>query len=500
MKTISKCITAVLFRLTASIGKSKGQDSLSGKLKTNRLSQISRHDPTKNYSTQRSRIKLKRNPKWFVRFARMAGYSVFILFSANSYLTTTVHAASIVETFKELNPEYHQEFKSDLYEVWVKPIWHNSSDAWELDGVPDSDFPFSPVAKGFEKSFTYKSINDVKSNDDDEHSKCYQYYYKHITTGENESISEEVQFRSESIPDLDSNDIEGTGCDRDSENEYNDVYKTMTHSNNWTTFDVGDENDGSHFGAVRVYIQLNTGYSTTIEKIKYDIRPSHTVIAEDSEDTLATDYKYIKVRRFGEEYVRVGSKLYLKKVLVLDVLQPQGKKWSGQFFVGFNNAKIVRNVLNPYNSSINFNEDTLEKHPLFIFANPLPDWYRNLGDKSGYDGCPKLSDGNLGLPNDFYTPFGWDPGMVVETATYLGNDGVLYDEIDEEDGSIRKVHDLILKNNSKRLCIPGGVYVKGRIIHNYNYHPDLSPGDSKNYNNAKGVKNSWSGHIIRYSY
>ena len=524
MKTISKCISAVLFRLTASIGKSKGQDSLSDKLKTNRLSQACRHDPTKNYSTKKSGAKLKRNPKWFVRFARMAGYSVFILFSVNSYLTTTVHAASIVKTFKGLDPvndnKNYKELKSDIYEVWVKPIWYKKPfPEYDgiLDGVPNFDAPFNPEANGFKKSFTYKSVNDVRSNDADEHSRCYQYYYQ-LKDDDSNPIGP-VQFRSESIRDENSESCNVAlikpGRPADNADAYENI---MTHTNNWTTFDVGNDVDlgtdaDSYLGAVRVYIQLNSGHDESNQEIEYDIRPKHSV-TEDEENTLGNNYKYIKVRKFGEEYVMDGLNLLLKNVLVLDVLQPQGSDWSGQFSVSFNDAKIIDDIKSPYNAiaeyseDVNFQNKELKKHPLFIFANPLPKWYRYTANKSDYDGCPKPYDDLtlLGLPNGFYTPPNWkiedtdEYGKVVDTATELDADGVLNTDANDKDGSIRKVDDFILKSNSKRLCIPGGVYVKGRIIHNNKYHTDqglklregdpdtLSPGHNNKHNNATGVK------------
>lgn len=514
MKTISKCISAVVFRLNGAFGKSNGQDSLSDKLKTNRLSLICRHDPENKYCAHRSEIKLKHKPKWLVRFTRMAGYSLFILLSANSYLTTTVHAASIVETFAPLEKNFHDNYKSDIYEVWVKPIWYKKIFD-ELVGNPDSKVPFDPVSKGFEKSFTYISVNDIATNDTDNHSQCYQYFYDHPgPTGE--TSDDEVQYRFESIPD-DSNN-KGDHCDNsDKKGRDEEAYEVMTHSNNWTTFDVGNDVDINNnvklnLGAVRIYIQLNSGHDLTNKGIKYDIRPKHAV-TEDKEHTLGTDHKYIKVQKLSGVYVEEDSKLVFKKVLVLDVLQPRGTEWSGQFNVSFVNedptkkVTIIEDIKHPY-ASHSFEGELLEKHPLFIFANPLPKWYHIIADKSNYHGCPITqtdlllpnSDLELLPPNNFFTPSGWKPGLVVKTITKLDKDGVLSDVSDS-----RIVDDLILKTYSKRLCIPGGVYVKGRIIHNNEYHTDdglkltdvnhkLSPGDTGDYNlpqsrnNAKGVK------------
>ena len=419
-----------------------------------------------------------------------------------SFLLTTANAASIVETFEELNLEFHKEYKSDIYEVWVKPI-HPDQEFTELNGEPNPDEIFKPWTKGFKKSFTYKSINDITSDNTDTNSKCFQYYYNHpdpTLVIEDESIEKEhrdakldanpIQFRSESIPD-NNNDH----CDV-SENRrklYNNAYNVMTHTNNWTTFDVGNDSDSS-VGAVRIYIQLNSQHRYSGKDIKYDIRPKHAVTASQN-ITLGQNHKYIKVQKSGKEYVKSGSITRLKKVLVIDVLQPIGTQWSGQFNVSFNDTATVDKDNNsaPY----------LHKHPLFIFTNPLPKWYFRLTNRSQYNGCPDPNQ-NLGLPNNFYTPEDWVPGRVVETKTFLDKDGILNDQIGAS--SVRQVNDFILKKYSKRLCIPGGVYVKGRIIHNNRYHtnhglklksdhPNLSPGDSGNYNpakrkfnNAKGVK------------
>ena len=517
MKIISKNINAVLFRLTNTIAKSKNLSTLSDKFKTGRLLPRYEDDSVTNQTLKIPRVKYKHKTRSFVRFARVAGYSIFILFTANGLLASTAHADSIVETFRGLDPDLHSEYKSDIYEVWVKPIWHNLTDAWELDGKPNSNYPFNPEAKGFKKTFTYKSVNDIATNDTDDHSKCYQYYYDHPNPPKDADglVTDSIQFRSESIPDKDSTDCK---VNSDQQRRYDDAYKVMTHTNNWTTFDVGHENVDSKLGAVRIYIQLNTGYSKDIKNIVHDIRPYH-VVTEEPSYKLGGNNKYIKVMALGEEYVRNGSKLHLKKVLVLDVLQPQDTKWSGQFYIGFKNAEITRDIINPYNTSINYKNEKLDDHPLFIFANPLPKWYYILANKSDYDGCPKthadfyLPNTYIDQPTRFYTHPDWKLdlegegkhyGKVVETATYLDINGELSEESNHS--TVRIVNDLILKSYSKRLCIPGGVYVKGRIIHNNKYHtndglklktgdPDLSPGDTgvydedaKQYNNAKGVK------------
>lgn len=500
MKSILKQSIVVFARLTNSIIKSKVFDLTFYSLGINRGNHVCREDFSTYTSRNLFKIAKRHNVNTSIKSKRSTCNRLVVPLFA-SFIITNVNATSIVETFKELNPEFHQEYKSDLYEVWVKPI-HPGQEFTELDGDPKLEEIFKPWTKGFKKSFTYKSINDITSDGTDTNTKCFQYYYNHpdpTLVSEDESIEKKhrdakfdanpIQFRSESIPDNNNNH-----CDV-SENRkklYNNAYNVMTHTNNWTSFDVGNDTD-SNVGAVRIYIQLNSQHKYSGKDIKYDIRPKHAVTAAKN-IILGENYKYIKVQISGEEYVKTGSITRLKKVLVIDVLQPIGTKWSGLFNIGFNDTATTKdNKSAPY----------LHKHPLFIFANPLPKWYFNLANRSEYNGCPDPNQ-NLGLPNNFYTPEGWKPGMVVETKTFLDKDGVLNDEIDSS--TVRQVNDFILKKYSKRLCIPGGVYVKGRIIHNNRYHtnhglklksnhPNLSPGDSGNYNpayqrfnNAKGVK------------
>ena len=500
MKTISIKSTVVFSCFSNLIIRSRVFGFISNALGINRFGIACVEHATK------LEIPIRQNHYSVSRLIRCVFYFILILLSSTLYLSTA-NATTIVETFKSLDPgennEFHKQHKSDLYEVWVKPIKPGDS-LTELNGIPDENDVFNPKENGFKYSFTYKSVNDIASNDTDEHSKCYQYYYKDPDT-------QEYQYRSEAIPeDLNNEYSRHCKVNKEKQTTYDRVYEQMTHSNNWTTFDVGTVPGSNNRGAVRIYIQLNSQHKYSSENIKYDIRPKHAVTANNSinlhTDNQADDksYKFIKVRKFGEEYVQPGSIKRLKKILVIDVLQPVGTLWSGQFNVSFNDTATV----NKQGESAPY----LHKHPLFIFANPLPQWYHYLGNKFAYNGCPE-PDSDHRIPNNFYTHPDWIPGKVVQTKTYYDSDGNLfYKSIDPMtyDGAgsshnrdvKREVNDFILLNHSKQLCIPGGVYVKGRIIHDYEYHkPDpvnsgmeeenaetLHAGDPDNNHNAKGVK------------
>jgi len=181
-------------------------------------------------------------------------------------------------------------------------------------------------------------------------------------------------------------------CRGNDTSDYNE--RLMTKSHHWSSFDYSD-------GFVTLRITTTCG-GLTPENINGGddrnriIRPKITPVWQ---------LKYIN-----------------ENTLDLNLYQPSSVHWPRQFHVNLPGG------------------DCHEKHPLFIFANPLV-----ADDHPGKVGCPKNYSGNL---------------------TYLGHPG--YETVVDPDNLDGDFDPLTLRlgpsSSGTEFCIPGGAYVKGRIV------------------------------------